>query len=81
MAKRANPWDYPQTTRNLEGTIFNQKFLTVIMDEAHHLRNLGAKQLAGLRILDQAVIRLVLTATPLHTGPRVRDSFSHIELG
>jgi hypothetical protein len=69
----ASPWELPSPTKgkNISGTIFDQKFLTVVVDEAHQYRNAGIKHSSILRVLNQASIRLILTATPVHTGIRV----------
>lgn len=69
--KGARPWDPLSPKGSLEHTIFGHQFLTVIIDEAHHLRNPGMKHSAALRILEQATIRLIMTATPLHTSSKV----------
>lgn len=37
------------------------------------MRNPGNKHLATLRLLEQARIKLIMTATPLHTAPKVRS--------
>ncbi|RXW12447.1 hypothetical protein EST38_g13407 [Candolleomyces aberdarensis] len=70
----ALPWDLPERApgyaARLPFTIFNQKYLTVVIDEAQGLRNLGAKHSAALRILDQGSVRLILTATPLQTSTK-----------
>ena len=52
-------------------TLFGQNFLTVTLDEAHNFRNYGAKHTAALAILDQSIIRLILSATPLQTATKV----------
>ncbi|KAF5359465.1 hypothetical protein D9756_003663 [Leucocoprinus leucothites] len=70
--KNARPWIIPRLKKegNLENTIFAQKFLTIVVDEAHQMRNAGNKHIATLRLLEQARIRLIMTATPLHTAPK-----------
>lgn len=65
------PSQLPEPTRSLEGTLFNQKYLTVLLDEAHEMRNLGPKYFSALRALKQGGIKLALTATPLLTSPKV----------
>lgn len=40
------------------------------------MRNTGNKHLATLRLLQQARVKLIMTATPLHTAPRVRNDGS-----
>ncbi|GLB36948.1 putative aortic smooth muscle cell differentiation [Lyophyllum shimeji] len=70
-AKRtARPWDSPKAKRSLDRTIFGHQFLTVIVDEAHNMRNAGRKHTAALRLLQQATVRLIMTATPLHTSSK-----------
>ncbi|KAJ3557756.1 hypothetical protein NP233_g11663 [Leucocoprinus birnbaumii] len=68
----SQPWTIPdaKNAKSLNNTIFDQSFLTVVVDEAHQMRNPGAKHVATLRLLEQSVIRLIMTATPLLTGPR-----------
>ncbi|KXN81008.1 Nuclear protein STH1/NPS1 [Leucoagaricus sp. SymC.cos] len=68
--KNARPWDIPNPRKSLENTIFGQKFLVVVIDEAHHIHNPGNKHTATLRLVQQAQIRLIMTATPLHTAPK-----------
>ncbi|KAF8153559.1 hypothetical protein BJ912DRAFT_868663 [Pholiota molesta] len=51
-------------------TLFGQSFLSVTLDEAHNFRNHGTKHLAALEILDNTIIRLVLSATPLQTATK-----------
>ncbi|KAJ3563513.1 hypothetical protein NP233_g8897 [Leucocoprinus birnbaumii] len=70
--KGSNPWDIPalKPSQTLKDTIFNQFFLSVIIDEAHHMRNLGNKQTSTLRLLQQAKVSLIMTATPIHTAPK-----------
>ncbi|KAM6490053.1 P-loop containing nucleoside triphosphate hydrolase protein [Amanita muscaria] len=68
--KGQRPWEYPDQKRSLDGSVFSQRFLTVVIDEAHEMRNMGNKHWATLRILEQATVRLILTATPLLTSPK-----------
>ncbi|KAF9442094.1 P-loop containing nucleoside triphosphate hydrolase protein [Macrolepiota fuliginosa MF-IS2] len=68
--KNARPWEIPSARRTLAGTIFGQDFLTITLDEAHHMRNPGNKHWAILRLLQQTRVRLIMTATPLHTAPK-----------
>ncbi|KAJ3566667.1 hypothetical protein NP233_g6859 [Leucocoprinus birnbaumii] len=70
--KDANPWEIPpvKPSQTLKDTVFGQFFLTVTVDEAHHMRNLGNKQISTLRLLQQAKVRLIMTATPIHTAPK-----------
>ncbi|KAF5344438.1 hypothetical protein D9756_011277, partial [Leucocoprinus leucothites] len=64
------PWDIPdmKPSKSLKDTIFDQWFLTIIVDEAHHMRNAGNKHMSMLRLLQQAKVSLIMTATPLHTA-------------
>ncbi|RXW14683.1 hypothetical protein EST38_g11168 [Candolleomyces aberdarensis] len=68
------PWDYPEPVfeykRRLPSTLFGQNFLSVTIDEAQGVKNTGPKHTSALRILDQALVRIVLTATPLHTSTK-----------
>jgi hypothetical protein len=77
LEKGQQPWELPHQKRRatVEGTIFEQHFLTVTMDEAHNARNLGVNYFAPLRIFQQAVVKLALTGTPLLTGPKVTVFF------
>ncbi|KAF9443968.1 hypothetical protein P691DRAFT_808051 [Macrolepiota fuliginosa MF-IS2] len=68
--KGARPWTIPPPKESLDGTIFAQRFLTAVVDEAHHMRNPGNKHTATLRLMEQAKVKLIMTATPLHTAPR-----------
>jgi hypothetical protein len=70
--KPAQPWDLPPAKKpDPEGTIFSQRFLTVVIDEVHEMRNLGLKYFSGLRLFKQGDLKLALTATPLLTAPKV----------
>lgn len=40
------------------------------------MRNVGAKHYAALRLRQLSVVTLAMTATPLHTSPKV-SGFSH----
>ncbi|KAF5362322.1 hypothetical protein D9756_002850 [Leucocoprinus leucothites] len=70
--RNSRPWDIPpQKPRgSLSNTLFGQWFLTITIDEAHHMRNLGIKHSAALCVLERTTIRLIMTATPLHTAPK-----------
>ncbi|KAF9447919.1 hypothetical protein P691DRAFT_670489 [Macrolepiota fuliginosa MF-IS2] len=68
--KNTRPWDIPELKTSLANTIFGRDFLTITIDEAHHMRNTGNKHTAALRLLQQAKVRLIMTATPLHTAPK-----------
>ena len=69
--KNVRPWDLPQPKGSLASTIFVQEFLTCVIDESHHMRNPGRKHSAALRLLQQATVRVIMTATPLHTSSKV----------
>lgn len=72
--KGAQPWDLPELKPgggSPEVTLFSQRYLTVVVDEVHEMRNLGLKHLSGLRIFQQGTLKLALTATPLLTAPKV----------
>ncbi|KAJ3963543.1 P-loop containing nucleoside triphosphate hydrolase protein, partial [Lentinula raphanica] len=64
------PWELPDPRRPTKDTLFGQSYLTVIIDEAHEFRNVGLKYYGGLTIMKKALIKLVLTATPLLTSPK-----------
>jgi TATA-binding protein-associated factor len=72
------PWDHPEpipgASKNLERTLYNQRYLSVTFDEAQGVRNCGPKHSAALLILEQSVVRLILTATPLQTSTKVSSS-------
>ncbi|EAU80360.1 hypothetical protein CC1G_12776 [Coprinopsis cinerea okayama7 len=51
-------------------TLFGRQYLTVVFDEAQGARNTGQKHSSALQILEQAQVRLVLTATPLQTSTK-----------
>jgi superfamily II DNA or RNA helicase len=55
-------------------TLFQLKFLSVIIDEAHEFRNVGPKHSSALEILQNATIRMLMTATPLQTSTKVRSN-------
>jgi TATA-binding protein-associated factor len=73
-SKRKLPWDLAHAKNGSHPTIFDHKYLSVALDEAHLFRNIGPKHFAALSLLKQAHLRLVLTATPLHTSTKVRSS-------
>ncbi|KAF5347355.1 hypothetical protein D9756_010004 [Leucocoprinus leucothites] len=54
--KSARPWVIPNPKSEgiLEDTIFAHEFLTIVVDEAHLMRNAGNKHVATLRLLKQA---------------------------
>ncbi|TFK59812.1 hypothetical protein BDN72DRAFT_780239 [Pluteus cervinus] len=68
------PWMRPERLPSydveLKTTLFQLKFLSVVIDEAHEFRNLGTKHSAALVILGRSVMRMVMTATPLQTSTR-----------
>ncbi|KAF8219053.1 hypothetical protein L208DRAFT_1344082 [Tricholoma matsutake] len=70
IRKDARPWDLPTAKGSLEHTLFRHSFLTAIIDEAHYMRNLGNKHSSALKLLEQATVRLIMTATPLHTSSK-----------
>ncbi|KAF9470636.1 hypothetical protein BDN70DRAFT_901952, partial [Pholiota conissans] len=69
------PWD-PLPLRSakhrpeISKTLFGQRYLSITLDEAHNFRNHGAKHSAALEILKLAIIRLILSATPLQTATK-----------
>ena len=65
------PWDISYTKNSLRQTIFDYAYLSVTLDEAHLFRNIGPKHYAALNLLKQGHLRLILTATPLHTSTKV----------
>lgn len=70
------PWTMPSllprmVRADITKTLFGQRYLSVVIDEAHNFRNHGPKHFAALAILDKAVIRLPLTGTPLQTATKV----------
>jgi TATA-binding protein-associated factor len=72
------PWSHPARSisydKNLHKTLFSQNYLSVVFDEAQIIRNCGPRQSSALLILEQCSVRLILTATPLQTSTKVRDS-------
>ena len=69
------PWDKPTKLsgflENVLSTLFNRKYLTVILDEGHEFRNVGPKHTAAFSIMTLATVQLVMTATPLQTLTKV----------
>jgi len=55
----------------VNSTLFSQKYLSLVLDEAHEFRNIGAKHSAALAIVGQATLPLIMTATPLLTSTKV----------
>ncbi|KAJ4463203.1 P-loop containing nucleoside triphosphate hydrolase protein [Lentinula lateritia] len=74
----SRPWQLPEQTHDGSGTLFHQKFLTVTIDEAHEMRNVGFKYFAGMRALQLGTVKLVLTATPLLTSPKDLSSLARL---
>ncbi|KAJ3885134.1 P-loop containing nucleoside triphosphate hydrolase protein [Lentinula edodes] len=74
----SRPWQLPEQTHDGSGTLFNQKFLTVTIDEAHEMRNVGIKYFAGMRALQLGAVKLVLTATPLLTSSKDLSSLARL---
>ncbi|KAF8867860.1 P-loop containing nucleoside triphosphate hydrolase protein [Gymnopilus junonius] len=52
---------------NVQSNLFGQKYLTVVLDEAHEFCNMGPKHTAAFTILQKACLCLVMMATPLQT--------------
>ncbi|KAF8881145.1 P-loop containing nucleoside triphosphate hydrolase protein [Gymnopilus junonius] len=73
-AKEKMPWEarqqLPGFKENVQSNLFGQKYLTVVLDEAHEFRNTGPKHTAAFAILQKACLRLVMTATPLQTSTK-----------
>ena len=70
------PWALPPLLplarrADVSKTLFGQQFLSITLDEAHNFRNYGAKHSGALAILDQSIVRLILSATPLQTATKV----------
>jgi hypothetical protein len=56
---------------NLPKTLYGLQYLTIIFDEAQGSRNYGSKHSAALLIMIRALVRIILTATPLQTRAEV----------
>ncbi|TFK16514.1 hypothetical protein FA15DRAFT_742895 [Coprinopsis marcescibilis] len=71
-ATKGLPWDPCEQTRNypirVKSTLYGLEYLTVSWDEAQALRNTGPMHLSALLLLEQAKVRMILTATPLQTS-------------
>ncbi len=69
------PWVHPEPLVEddliRQKTLYGHRYLSVTFDEAQSTRNCGAKHSAALLILEQAIVRLILTATPLQTSTKV----------
>ncbi|KAH0583325.1 hypothetical protein H2248_011193 [Termitomyces sp. 'cryptogamus'] len=70
--KGARPWEISPPTKNaaLENTLFGHDYLVTIVDEAHVVRNAGKQHSAILKLLQKSVVRIPMTATPLHTASK-----------
>lgn len=71
LSKGKRPWELPPKKGSLDNTLFEQRFLSVSVDEIHQMRNPGTKHFGVLRIFQQAILKLAMTGTPLLTGPKV----------
>ncbi|RXW13276.1 hypothetical protein EST38_g12578 [Candolleomyces aberdarensis] len=73
-AKNLKPWDHPEPrpdySVNKLKTLFHPEYAVAVLDESQNFRNNGAKHSAALRVLEQANIRIILTATPLQTSTK-----------
>ncbi|KAG6839498.1 hypothetical protein C0991_002138, partial [Blastosporella zonata] len=68
--KNTMPWIIPEPFKDISNSLFGQNFLVCVVDEAHAFRNINAKHLGLLRILNNSQIKLPMTATPLYTSTR-----------
>lgn len=65
------PSDLPaKKPNNPPKTLFDHSYYSVTIDEAHLFRN-SPKHFAALALVQCAKLRLILTATPLHTSTKV----------
>ena len=71
LARGKRPWEVPAAKGSAEGTLFSLRYLSIIVDEMHNMRNPGQKYHSVLRIFQQGNVKLGLTGTPLLTAPRV----------
>ena len=73
LKKKARPWDFPSPKKNaaLENMLMGHNYLVTVVDEAHLVRNAGRQQCAVLKLLERSVVRIPMTATPLHTTSKV----------
>jgi hypothetical protein len=69
--KDDRPWDLPTTKESLAHTLLGHSFFTATVDEAHQMRNAGNRHSSALKLLERATVRLIMTATPLHTSSKV----------
>ncbi|KAH6893874.1 P-loop containing nucleoside triphosphate hydrolase protein [Coprinopsis sp. MPI-PUGE-AT-0042] len=65
-----NPVPLPTFTASRPYTLFGHRWMTCVIDEAQGVRNIGRKHFAALTLLEQATVRLILTATPLQTSTK-----------
>lgn len=75
--KDDRPWELPTTKKSLEHTLLGQSYLTAIVDEAHYMRNAGNRHSSALKLLEQATVRIIMTATPLHTSSKVSQWYKY----
>ncbi|KAF4611118.1 hypothetical protein D9613_006452 [Agrocybe pediades] len=68
------PWAHPARApgydQKIVKTLYSQRYLSVTFDEAQAVRNYGPRHSSALRLLEQAEVRLILTATPLQTSTK-----------
>ena len=71
--RNKRPWDLPNPKQNApkHRTLFSQKYLTFIIDEAHDMRNVGVKHWASLSMSKNSLVKVAATATPLQTSHTV----------
>ena len=69
------PWVIPQKHTNYESlvgrTVFRQRYLTVVMDEAQSFRNPGPRHWCAIVLMGLSKMRMPMTATPLQTSTKV----------
>lgn len=58
-------------TKDIKKSIFGQRFLLGVLDEAHIYRNVGTNCHIMTTLMAQCTQRMLLTATPVFTHPRV----------
>ncbi|TEB03945.1 hypothetical protein FA13DRAFT_1569793, partial [Coprinellus micaceus] len=70
----AFPWDHPDPKHDpevkKEDTLYGRTYLSTIFDECQDVRNTGPRHSATLMILEQSIVRLPCTATPLQTSTK-----------
>ncbi|KAG6875331.1 hypothetical protein C0993_009749 [Termitomyces sp. T159_Od127] len=71
--KGKRPWEIPRLTKHavLGNTLMGHRYLVTIVDEAHVVRHAGRQHSAILKVLEGSVVRIPMTATPLHTASKV----------